>query len=325
MKNIAVVYGGYSSEHLISEKSGRYVASVIDQNMYEVYEILLSKDKWTEIKHGAEVNKNDFSILINNRKITFDAVVSVIHGNPGENGILQSYFDLLGIPYTGCSSFTSSLTFNKFYCNNYLRNFDFNIAESIIVRKNEEYKDILADFVKKAGLPIFVKPSDGGSSFGITKVKNVEELIPAINHAFEESNEVILEQFIKGREFTCGVVKTDKILALTPIEVRSKHEFFDYEAKYNSDLNQEIIPAPIDEILTDNVKKTSVEIYKYLNCEGIVRIDYILEQSTNKFYFLEINTIPGMTSESIVPKMLRYDKINITDLYTKLIEKAIRK
>lgn len=321
-KNVAVIYGGYSSEYEISVSSGRYIASIIDDKLFNVYEINISKEKWVEVKSNTLVDLNDFSILIDNTKIKFGIVVNVIHGNPGENGILQSYFDLLKIKYIGCNSFISALTFNKYYCNNYLRNFDVKIPESILLTKNDNNKQLLVDFIENYGLPVFVKPSSGGSSFGTTKVKNLSDIDNAVNNAFIEADEVLVEKFISGRELTCGLVKLGKqVKSFTPLEIVSKHEFFDYESKYNSNLNQEIIPAPVEDKLLKEIRQKSEYIYQKLNCSGIVRVDYILHQ--DELYFLEINTIPGMTSESIVPKMMKYDKINIKDLFTKLIEESM--
>ena len=322
MKNIAVVYGGYSSEREISIQSGKYIASIIDKDLFNVFEIDIAKDNWRELTHNQSVDKNDFSIKINGKKIKFDAVVIVIHGNPGENGVLQSYFDLLNIPYTSCNAFCAALTFNKFYVNNFLRNFDLNIAKSTIIRKSDDYIMILKDFIDVVGFPVFVKPSAGGSSFGTTKVKKFDDFSNAITAALREGDEVIVEEFINGRELTCGVVKiNNEIRTLTPVEVVSKNEFFDYEAKYNSALNEEIIPAPVSKKIIEDIKLLSGKIYELLNCKGIVRIDYILQNDT--LYFLELNSVPGMTSESIVPKMIRYDKIDITELFTKLINQTL--
>lgn len=324
-KNIAVIYGGYSSEHEISIKSGQYVASILDRNLFNVYEILITKKNWTIFGTSHEVNKADFSVTIDNQKITFDCVVNLIHGSPGENGILQSYFDLLEIPYTGCNAFVSALTFNKYFCNKYLKNFGINISPSILIKQNENYQEKLVDFINTFGLPVFVKPSDGGSSFGTSKVKERKDLINAIEQAFKHSNYVMIEKFVKGREFTCGIVGIDSIWPLSIVEIRSKKEFFDYDSKYNPELNEEIIPAPINSELTDKLQKTATYIYEILDCYGIVRMDFILDEDSQEFYFLEVNTIPGMTAQSIVPKMLKHDNINITDLYTKLIFKAIER
>ncbi len=317
MKNIAVIYGGYSSEYQISIQSGKYIASIIDGEKFNVYEILMLPEKWICENNNSEVDKTDFSIIIENEKIKFDKALILIHGTPGENGILQAYLEMQNISYVGSDVLASSLTFNKFYCNNYLRNYEIKMAKSLLIRKDETI--ITNEIIEKLSLPIFVKPNAGGSSFGISKVKKEDELKTAIEHAFTESDEVIIEEFIKGREITCALAKINGEIQTFPLcEIISKNEFFDYEAKYNSELNQEIVPAPINEMLSNECKQISTEIYKHLNCSGLVRVDYILND--NKFYFLEVNTIPGMTSESLVPKMIKYANINITDLYTKLLK-----
>jgi len=322
-KDIAVIYGGDSSEYQISIKSGKHVVSIIDTNKYNVYPVFYQNSDF-KLDDGTNVliDKNDFSFEINSEKTNFDCAIIVIHGTPGENGILESYFDLLKIPYTTCSPLVSALTFNKFYCNTYLKNFEILIAKSELIRKNEKYKT--EDIITNLGLPIFVKPSAGGSSFGISKVKKAEDLEPAIQKALNESAEVIIEEFIAGTEITCGLTKVNGEMLVFPLcQINSKHEFFDYEAKYTSSLAEEIVPAPISEKLTNDCKALSIKIYKALNCSGIVRIDYILKDE--KFNFLEINTIPGMTAESLVPKMLKYQNIDATKLYSDLIEEAIKK
>ncbi len=320
---IAVIYGGFSSEHDISVSSGQYIASVIDRSLFDVYKVHLTVDSWI-VDGKYPVDKSDFSFNKDGQKINFDAAVIVIHGTPGEDGRLQAYFDLIGLPYVSCNSLGANLTFNKFYCNHYLKNFGINIAPSIIVRPDDTPDPL--DIENQLGLPVFVKPNAGGSSFGTTKVKNVLELLPAIELARQESDEVIIESFIKGREITVGVVQYNgKVKALTPCEVRSKNEFFDYEAKYNPELNEEIIPAPIPESKRREAASIAAKIYGLLNCCGIVRVDLILSEKDNKFYFLELNSVPGMTSASIVPKMLRHDNIDITELYTQLIMHAIGK
>jgi D-alanine-D-alanine ligase len=320
-KNVAVIYGGFSAEYEISILSGKYISSIIDKNLFNVFDIYLRKDKWLVENNNSVVNKEDFSFVVDDEKIKIDVAVILIHGNPGEDGILQSYFDLVDIPYTTCNPLTASLTFNKYFCNNYLRNFDIKMAESIVLRKDDAYSEKLSNFIKKVGYPVFIKPNEGGSSFGTNKIKKEEEISDAIKGAFEHSN-VIVEQFIEGREITCGVVKTKgEIQSFTPCEVVSKNEFFDYESKYNSELNEEIIPARFDDYILENCRSISEEIYSLLNCKGIVRVDYIVKN--NELYFLELNSIPGMTSESLVPKMIKYDKINITELFTELIMETI--
>jgi len=320
-KNIAVLYGGFSSEDVISLQSGKYVASIIDKKLFNVYEIFIEREKWTHISSKNSIDRADFSLTIGDEKIIFDAVVIEIHGDPGENGVLQSYFDLLQIPYNTTNALVTALTFNKYFCNNYLKSFDVLSANSVVIRKNEHYKQKLNDFISRNSYPFFIKPNEGGSSFGITKIIDKKSTEKSIKNAFEHSNEVILEQFIEGIELTCGVINTQGVKALTPMEVRSKNEFFDYESKYNSDLNEEIIPAPVEPSILELCKNTSEDIYRYLNCNGLVRMDYILKD--NKLFFLEVNTVPGMTSESLVPQMLRYDKIDITELFTDLILKSI--
>ncbi len=320
-KNIAVVYGGFSAEFKISVLSGQYIASIIDKNLFNVYEIIIEKEKWYEAKTNILIDKSDFSIQKNRKKIFFDAVVIEIHGDPGENGILQSYFDLLNIPYTTCNAFSAAFTFSKYHCLNFLRNFNIKIADSVMLKKYENYSEKLNNFLKNNTLPFFIKPNAGGSSFGTTKVTKKAQIKPAINDAFNHSKNILLEEYIDGVELTCGVFKTNKIKPLTPIEVRSKTDFFDYDAKYNSALNEEIIPATVDQRITDRCKELSKYLYEILDCKGLVRMDFILKN--NQLYFLESNSVPGMTSESLVPKMLRYDKINITDLFTQLINIAI--
>ncbi len=320
---IAVIYGGFSSERQISISSGQYVASIIDKNLFQVYEVDISTKKWL-VNGKWVIDRNDFSFYADGEKTKFDAAVIVIHGTPGEDGKLQSYFDMIGLPYVSCNALCSALTFNKFYSNHYLANFNIAIAKSIIIRPDDEIHE--KQIIDQLGLPVFVKPNAGGSSFGTTKVKEVSQLTPAIEKARKESHEVMVESFIKGREITVGVLKVNNhVQALTPCEIRSKNEFFDYEAKYNPELNQEIIPAPIPTQKLEEAKYLAEKIYRLLNCSGIVRIDFILAEKDQKFYFLELNSIPGMTAASIVPKMLKYDNLNITEIYTGLIREVMNK
>ena len=321
-KNIAVVYGGYSSEHKISVQSGEYIASIIDKKKYNVYKILLTKEKWLCKNNNSEINKKDFSFIQDSKKVNFDIVVILIHGTPGEDGILQAYLHTVKIPYIESNDMVSWITFEKYECNRFLKNYKINIASSHLYDKNYDQEINSTEIIKKVGLPCFVKPNMGGSSFGISKVKTINELEPAINLATQESDKVIIEEYIEGREITCALVRVKDELRLFPLcEIISKNEFFDYEAKYNSEKNEEIVPAGISEELSKLCWLTSHHIYNYLNCSGIVRIDYILKG--NKFYFLEVNTIPGMTSESLVPKMIKYAKIDLTKLYTELIENIL--
>ncbi len=321
-KNIAVVYGGYSSEHDISVKSGQYVSSVIDRELFNVYEVHISREAWM-VEDKYPVDRGDFSFYKSGEKIKFDAAVILIHGTPGEDGILQSYLQLVGVPFVSCAPLSSILTFNKYYCNRYLHDLGIRISDSVIIRPHDNVD--ARQVISRLGLPVFVKPNAGGSSFGTTKVKEEAQIIPAIEAARKESDEVIVEKFVAGTEVTVGVVRYNgQTRALTPCEIRSKKEFFDYDSKYNPDLNEEIIPAVIPEDKLREVMQLSEKIYDYLNCRGIVRIDYILGKDDGQFYFLELNSIPGMTEASIVPKMLRYDRIDITSLYTSLINEALQ-
>ena len=304
MKNIAIVYGGNSSEYGVSVLSGKNTYQSIDTNLFNPWLVELKGTEWKVMKDGlkiADVNKNDFSFTANEKKVIFDYAYIIIHGTPGENGILQGYFELLNIPYSSCDVHASSLTFNKYFCSNYLRNFKISIARSIRIKKGE---DVYPGFViKELGLPVFVKPDAGGSSFGISKVKKEEELIPAIEKAFKESDQVLIEEFIEGREFTCGLVKLKKQEIIFPItEVIPKKEFFDYEAKYTKGMTDEITPARLSKDLTECCGLLSSKIYDLCNCSGIVRIDYILKG--NSFYFLEVNTTPDMTETSFVPQQI---------------------
>ena len=245
----------------------------------------------------------------------------MIHGTPGEDGILQGYFDMLGIPYSSCGVQSSALTFNKNFCNKYLRSYDIQMARSLRLVAGEKWNP--EEVVRELSLPLFVKPSAGGSSFGVTKVKKEEELAAAVDKALKESPEVLIEQFIEGKEFTCGVVKIgDKKIILPVTEVIPKNEFFDYEAKYTPGMTEEITPARISETLTKKVQSLSSEIYDLCNCKGIVRVDYILKGEI--FYFLEINTVPGMTATSFIPQQIRAAGLNLTNLLTEIIEEGIQ-
>ncbi len=324
-KNIAVVSGGFSSEFYISLKSGEAIATNIDKEKYNVYTIQIKKDEWiltNDLNCGIVINKNDFSFNDNGQKTKFDCVISAIHGTPGENGLLQGYFDMLEIPYVGSGVLTSSITFNKYYCNNYLRDMpNINIAKSLMVTKGQNVNT--AEVIKHVGLPCFVKPNAGGSSFGITKVKKEENLIAAIDEAIKESNQVIIEQYIEGDEIQCGIFKAlGKEYKLPLVEIVSKNEFFDYQAKYDPDYSDEIIPARISDELTEKCQEISSKIYDALNCSGIARLDYILKD--NEFWFLEANTIPGMTNESIVPQMIEKAGMTFTQVMSILIEDKLK-
>ena len=317
--NIAVVAGGDSSEYIVSVKSGANVLKAINRELFNPWLVRIKGEEWVILDgedQVADIDKSDFSFTLDGKKVKFDYAYIIIHGTPGEDGILQGYFEMLKVPYSSCDVQSSALTFNKYFCNNYLRSFDIPIAKSVRLISGEKYS---ADqVVESLGLPLFVKPSAGGSSFGITKVKQKEDLVEAVNKALDESPEVIIEQYIEGAEFTCGVVKIGERKLVFPVtEVIPKNEFFDYEAKYKPGMADEITPARISEELTLTIQQRSSQIYDLCNCKGIVRVDYILQGKT--FYFLELNTVPGMTETSFIPQQIKAMGLNLTDLLTDII------
>lgn len=324
-KKIALLTGGNSSEYPISLMSANEMAKHINKEKYDLYIINIRNTEWivtSGLSCDISIDKNDFSFTSQNQKTTFDLILFAIHGTPAEDGKLQAYFDLLKIPYVGCDMLCSALTFDKFTCNSYLRNLEIPMAKSVLLRKMSEFN--AAQIIKRLGFPMFVKPNNGGSSYGASKVNKQDELIPAIEKAFLEDQAVLIEEFINGSELTCGLLKTQTKEIVFPLtEIVYETEFFNTEAKYNADLVQEITPARISAELTKECQRLSLEIYEILNCQGLVRIDYFL--SNNKFYFLEINAIPGMTENSLVPKQIRESKYSIKEIYTLLIEERLTK
>jgi D-alanine-D-alanine ligase len=319
MRTIAIVAGGDSSEYEISVKSANYVGKALSSR-YEVYIIVIRGINWYwEDQKGRyyNIDKNDFTLVVDDFHIRFDAIFIAIHGTPGENGLLQGYFDMLKIPYAGCNAFCSALTFNKQACKLFLKEYGIPMADAVMIRKGDHIDP--SEIIKRTGLPCFVKPNDSGSSFGVTKVKKKEDLLKAIETAFSESCEVMIEAFMKGREVACGVVKTkSKTLVLPVTEIISKNEFFDFEAKYTPGKSDEVTPAQIPAKITEEIQSLSSMVYDLLGCKGIVRVDFIITGS--KPNFLEINTIPGMTEESLVPKQAEAASIKLDDLYSMVIE-----
>ncbi len=319
MKTIAIAAGGDSSEFEISVKSATEVSKALSSK-YITYIIMIRGTKWYwEDPKGRyhNIDKNDFSLMTDEYRVRFDAVFIAIHGTPGENGLLQGYFDMLSIPYSSCGTFSSALTFNKQATKLFLKEYRIPMAEAVIIRRDE--KPEIKSLIKQIGLPCFVKPNSSGSSFGVSKVKVIDEMAPAIESAFKESEEVMIEAFMDGREVACGVVKTwNKTIILPVTEIISKNEFFDYEAKYTPGRSEEVTPANMHEELTDEIQKLSSIIYDLLGCKGIVRVDFIVID--DKPYFLEINTVPGMTEESIVPKQAAAANITAEALYSMVIE-----
>ncbi|MFP4366260.1 MAG: D-alanine--D-alanine ligase [Bacteroidales bacterium] len=321
-KNIAIATGGDSSEYVISVASASNIERSLDKNLYKSWIITMKGDKWIQGTHGNPgpvIDKNDFSFIFEGKKIQFDCVFMAIHGTPGEDGKLQAYFDLLGIPYTTCGVLTSAMTFNKYVCKGFLNNFGILSPKAMLIRKGYQFDP--ERIAAEIGLPCFIKPNSGGSSFGITRVKKTSGIKDAIHKAFREDSEVIVEEFIEGTELTGGVFKSRDREMLFPLtEIVSKNEFFDFDAKYNREAD-EITPARITGELTGECKKISSFIYDLLDCHGIVRMDYIL--ANNRLYFLEANTVPGMTDTSIIPQQVESMGLDIKELFTMVIEDSI--
>jgi D-alanine-D-alanine ligase len=323
-KKVAVIYGGTSSEREISILSGRYAASSIDRKKYDVYEVLFNADSWQLVEWEGEdsdrmkvlgtVDKGSFSC----NGVKFDIACIMIHGIPGENGLLQGYFEMMGVPVTTCSSFVCTVAFNKYSCKTFLRDTGVKMAEDVFLHKGEPY-DVDA-IVAKLSLPVFVKPSDGGSSFGVTKVKKAEDMPAAIEAAFRESDTLLIEKAVNGREVTqAAYTSQGKVVVLPVTEIITENEYFDYEAKYLGK-SDEVCPAVISESQRADIGYWTERIYRHLGCTGLVRMDYIMTE--DGVYFLEINATPGMTRMSLVPKMVRVSGIDISEFFTELIESA---
>ncbi|MBR1387075.1 MAG: D-alanine--D-alanine ligase [Alloprevotella sp.] len=320
---VAIVAGGDSSEHDVSLCSGNGIASFMDARRFD-YCIVELKGKDWKAHYGTErcdIDKNDFSFTASDGHHTFDFAYITIHGTPGENGILQGYFDLIGLPYSTSSLLIESLTFNKFALNGFLRGFpELKVSDSLLFRKNQPLPTP-ESIVERIGLPCFVKPNAGGSSFGITKVKQVEELLPAISKAMNESDEVMAERLMVGTEVTCGCYrKGDEVVVFPITEVVTQREFFDYEAKYEGQVS-EITPARIAPETAKRVSKMTSDIYKYLGCYGIIRIDYILSgaKGQEEINLLEINTTPGMTPTSFIPQQVRAAQLQMSEVLADII------
>lgn len=323
-KNIAVVYGGDSSEFVVSVKSSINVFESIDSGVYNVWKVQMKGLEWQVFEDHqpfASVDKNDFSFVHNGQKVKFDFAYITIHGTPGEDGKLQGYFDLVKIPYSTCGVYSSALTFNKYFCSNYLRNFEVPMAKSLRLFKGDQVD--ASQLVEELGLPLFVKPNAGGSSFGVTKVKEEAQLLEALQTAINESSDILVEQFIDGPEFTCGLVKLSDQEFIFPVtEVIPLNEFFDFDAKYTVGKTDEITPARISAELTQKIQQLSSRIYDLCDCSGIVRMDYILKD--NEFYFLEVNTTPGMTATSFVPQQIAAMGKKLGDVLGLIIEDKLK-
>ena len=320
-RNIALVAGGYSGEYVISIGSANVAETFIDPSKYNVFKIIVEREKWyhTTAK-GVEiaVDRADFTLKIEGKTVRFDAVLMIIHGTPGEDGKLQGYFDMLNIPYTSCDAATSALTFNKRFTVATAAFSGVNVAKSLHLFK--EHPLSIEAISSSLTLPVFIKPNNGGSSIGMSRVEKVEDLTAAIDKAFKEDDQVLVEEFIAGREFTVGVMRTQGELLVLPIcEVVTKKAFFDFEAKYKGQ-SEELIPAPISTEMTEILRGSAQRIYEVLNCRGIVRIDFIWSDIHNAPFMLEVNTVPGQSAASIVPQMVKAHGWTMVEFYTRQIE-----
>lgn len=325
-KNIALITGGTTKEAEISLKSASTVEKNLDNDLFDVYKIVISSKNWYALEKNNEqisVDKNDFSIKIDHKKITFDCAFIMIHGSPGEDGKLQGYLDMLDIPYTSCGTTTAALTMNKSYTKNVITHIKgLKTASSVLLFKKQKYQ--LEEVASNLHFPLFIKPNNGGSSIGMSKVLSIEKLDEALKKAFKEGNQVLIEEFVKGREFTVGVMEWKNKIEVLPItEIISSRDFFDYEAKYTQGLANEITPAPLSESEVAMIKKIVTQIYQHLDCKGVVRIDFILDQNHGEFYFIEINTIPGQTVASIIPQQVRAFGLSLNEFYSQLITNCL--
>lgn len=325
-KNLALVTGGYSGEAVISYRSAVTIDNNLDREKYNVYKIDITQKGWFyELPDGQKttVDKNDFSLTINGKKIEFDVVFIGMHGTPGEDGKLQGYFDMLGIPYTGCDAASSALTFNKRYTVAVAKMAGIAVANSYHLFKNAPAS--ASQILGQLKLPVFVKPNNGGSSIGMSKVTQAKDLESAIEKAFKEDDQVLVEEMIVGREFTIGVFKAEgKVIALPFTEIKSEREFFDFKAKYGGASTEET-PAQVDETVAEKVRETAKKIYTVFNCKGVIRIDFIFNEEKGVLYMLEINTVPGQSEASIVPVQVKTMGWNLVKFYSILVEEAFSK
>jgi len=323
MKNVAIIMGGYSSEYKISLTSGNVVFNQLDKSKYNLFRIHILPEKWVYVDENEEefsINRDDFSVSINGKKISFDVVFNAIHGTPGEDGLLQAYFQLLGIPQTSCDYYQAALTFNKRDLLSVLKPYGIKTATSFYLNLGDTINS--EEIISKVGLPCFVKPNKSGSSFGISKVKSLEELLPAIENAYKEDNEIIIESFLDGTEVSVGVINFKGEIKVLPItEIISENDFFDYEAKYLGK-SKEITPARISEELKVKIENVAKRAYEVLKMKGFSRSEFIIVN--NEPHMLEMNTIPGLTTESILPQQAREAGISLPELFENAIELALK-
>lgn len=323
-KNIAVMAGGPSAEAGISLKSGQIVCDYLDKEKYNVYKVLIEGNDWVVETANARVliDKNDFSCTVNGSKLRFDAVFIAIHGTPAEDGKLQGYFDMLGIPYNCCGVLAAALTFDKNRTKEYLAQFGVLSAKAISAKRSEDRTALASHVNEQLTYPVFVKPNKNGSSYGASKVSSKEELPAAINLGFDYDDEILIEEYIKGTEVTCGVIRyKGKVTALPITEIRSKSDFFDYKAKYEGN-SKEVTPAEIDPTIAKQIQETVVHIYHKLDFKGMCRIDFIIREG--KYYMLEVNSVPGLSAESIVPQQAKVFGLTLTELFSNSIEECLK-
>ena len=322
-KKIALVTGGLSGESQISYKSAITVGNNLDRTKYDVYKIDINPNGWwyeNELGEKSLVNKDDFSIKEKGQIIKFDVALICIHGTPGEDGKLQGYFDIIGLPYTSCDAATSALTMNKRFTVAVAAFGGINVAKSMHLFKHTPIKT--ETILSQLKLPLFIKPNSGGSSIGMSKVTKSEELQNAINKAFKEDSQILVEEFISGREFTIGVFKQGATITVLPItEITTSNEFFDFEAKYQGK-SEEITPAKIDAIMQENLSTAAKHVYEILNCRGVVRIDFIYDTAQQKPFMLEVNTVPGQSEASVIPQQVKAMGMSLADFYSAVIEQA---
>lgn len=325
-RNIAIVCGGDSSEHDVSMNSANGLYSFFDKERYNVYIVDVEGQNWhVNFDDGttAAIDRNDFSFVKDGKAVVFDYAYITIHGTPGENGLMQGYFELIGVPYSTSGVLVEAMTFDKYVLNRYLSGYGVNVAQSLLLRRGEENKYSEEEIERLIGMPCFVKPAADGSSFGVSKVKNTDQLAPALRVAFMESNEVMIESYLDGTEISIGCYKTkNKSVVFPATEVVTNNEFFDYNAKYNGEV-QEITPARINSDTAARVAEETSRIYDILRCNGIIRVDYIItkdENGNDKINMLEVNTTPGMTATSFIPQQVRAAGLDIKDVLTDIVE-----
>jgi D-alanine-D-alanine ligase len=322
---IAFVTGGYSGEAEVSYKSAITMEAEVDKSLYDLYRIDITPAEWfhpTKDGRKIQVDKNDFSLLIDGKKIIFEAVLIGIHGTPGEDGKLQGYFDLMNLPYTSCDAATSALTFNKRYTVAVAAFAGISVSHSEHLFKQDNSD--AGKLASRLTMPVFVKPNNGGSSIGMSKVNRKEDLTAALQKAFKEDDQVLVEEFITGREFTVGVFRSGKEIIILPItEVKTSKDFFDFEAKYSPGFSEETTPAELEDSIAEKIRQTAKKIYQVFNCSGVVRIDMIYNEAKSAPYMLEINTVPGQTAASVVPQQVRAMGWTLKQFYSALIEDAL--